>query len=242
MELRKLKITKISPPIYKNRVYDLHVPRNSNFFITDSEVLTHNCDAITFQGQAALKSIMETYSAGVRFILTSNFPDKVLTAIRSRCTEVEFTGVAKAEIARIVSEIFDKEEVQYELEDLKKLVNTHYPDIRKTIRDSQFYTDPNTKILSLPDELSKTTSDYDLIIDQLVNKTTNSWKNIRQHIADNSIKTYEPVYSYIYQNIDKFKADRIPQVIISVADAQYQAGFVIDKEITFMAAMANILK
>lgn len=203
-------------------------------------IILDEAHCISFVGQNTLNLAMEHFSMSVRFILTSNFPDKILESIRSRCTELAFNAAPKPEIAMILSNILEKESVEFQLDDLKKLINTHYPDIRKTIRDAQRYTKKG--VLKLPEVLSSTSSDYDHIVYLLVNKTSKTWTDIRQYIADKSIKNFEPVYTHIYENIDKFKVTEMPQVILSIAEAQFQATFVVDKEITFMAAMANILK
>ena len=48
-------------------------------------VLLDEADYMSPNGQAALRGVMETYSSSSRFILTCNYPNKIIPAIHSRC-------------------------------------------------------------------------------------------------------------------------------------------------------------
>ena len=48
-------------------------------------VLLDEADYISPNGQAALRGVMETYHASARFILTCNYPNRVIPALHSRC-------------------------------------------------------------------------------------------------------------------------------------------------------------
>ena len=48
-------------------------------------VLLDEADYITPNGQAALRGIMETYHTSCRFILTCNYPNRIIPALHSRC-------------------------------------------------------------------------------------------------------------------------------------------------------------
>jgi replication factor C small subunit len=64
----------------KCQVYDLTVDDNHNFFITDKQILTHNCDYLSPNAQAALRGVLEEYHETARFVLTCVTGDtKVLT-------------------------------------------------------------------------------------------------------------------------------------------------------------------
>ena len=47
-------------------------------------VLLDEADYISPNGQAALRGVMETYHASARFILTCNYPNRVIPALHSR--------------------------------------------------------------------------------------------------------------------------------------------------------------
>ena len=51
-------------------------------------VLLDEADYISPNGQAALRGVMETYASSARFILTCNYPNKIIPALHSRCVYV----------------------------------------------------------------------------------------------------------------------------------------------------------
>ena len=65
-------------------------------------VLLDEADYISPNGQAALRGVMETYHASARFILTCNYPNRVIPALHSRCQGFHIEKVDKTEFtARI---------------------------------------------------------------------------------------------------------------------------------------------
>ena len=48
-------------------------------------VLLDEADYISPNGQAALRGVMETFAQTARFILTCNYPNRVIPALHSRC-------------------------------------------------------------------------------------------------------------------------------------------------------------
>ena len=49
-------------------------------------VILDEADFLTIQAQASLRNIIETYSRTTRFILTCNYPEKIIDPIQSRCS------------------------------------------------------------------------------------------------------------------------------------------------------------
>ena len=61
-------------------------------------------------------------------------------------------------------------------------------------------------------------------------------------IADNFINDYTELYKLLYDEVDTFTENKVPEIIIAIAEAQYRDQFVVDKEINFMALVINLLK
>jgi len=137
MHLEKIQIKSIKKTNSINQVYDLSVENNHNFFIGESETLTHNCDYITPNAQAALRNLMETFSATTRFILTCNYVEKIIDPIQSRCQTFAITPPTKKDVAIRVNEILKAEGVTYSPADLVTIVNAGYPDIRRILNSCQ---------------------------------------------------------------------------------------------------------
>ena len=103
-------------------------------------VILDEADFITIQGQAALRNVIETYSRTTRFILTCNFVERIIDPLQSRCQVLKIVPPSKSDIAKHVANIIEQEEVSYEIDDIKTLVNQFYPDLRKMLNTAQLST------------------------------------------------------------------------------------------------------
>ena len=94
-------------------------------------VLLDEADYLSQNAQAILRNMMETYSSTCRFILTCNYPNKVIPAIHSRCQGYHIEKLDTNEFTARVAEILITEEVKPDLETLDIYVRSTYPDLRK---------------------------------------------------------------------------------------------------------------
>ncbi|KAI9549436.1 hypothetical protein GHT06_001836 [Daphnia sinensis] len=83
--------------------------------------------------QAALRSDMETYSGSVLFLLTGNYPHKIIPAIKSRCVEFSIAKPDKVEFTTRAATVLVSENIDFELEVLDAYVSMSYPDLRKCL-------------------------------------------------------------------------------------------------------------
>lgn len=130
--MNKLAIKSITPGP-KVQVYDLSVEDNHNFYITDSQILTHNCDYLSPNAQAALRGVMETYAQSARFILTCNYPHKVIPALHSRCQGFHIEKLDTTEFTARIATVLLEESVDVDLDTLDSYVKAAYPDLRKCL-------------------------------------------------------------------------------------------------------------
>ncbi len=96
-------------------------------------VLLNEAPGLTNIAQNSLRDIMEHYASNVFFILTANKFDKVIEPIRSRCIAINFNSPPKAQIYDMIDLVASKENLELDDEDLKRVVETFYPDMRKMI-------------------------------------------------------------------------------------------------------------
>ena len=97
-------------------------------------------DYVSPNGQAALRNLMETFSKHARFILTCNYQERIIEPIISRCQSFSLNPPLQMDLAMHLANILKNEGVKYELEDLKTLVVSYYPDIRKVINTAQLFS------------------------------------------------------------------------------------------------------
>ena len=85
-------------------------------------------DYISAEGQAALRGVMEQYHQSVRFILTCNYPNKIIPALHSRCQGFHIAKIDQTEFTARVAEILITEGVTPDLDTLDTYVKATYPD------------------------------------------------------------------------------------------------------------------
>lgn len=241
MQLQKIQIESITKTNSNSRVFDISVENNHNFFIGNTETLTHNCDYITVNGQAALRNLMETFSKNCRFILTCNYVEKIIDPIQSRCQTFLVVPPSRKDVAIHISKILQKEGVQYTPEDLVAVVNSGYPDIRRILNACQRQA-INGKLAI--DKQSMVEAGYmEKILEILVDNSDKKGKftHIRQLLADSKVRDFTPLYRFLYDNLDKFAVGHIASIILIIAEHQAMDIQVVDKEINVSAMFVKIL-
>jgi len=203
-------------------------------------VILDEADFLTPQFQASLRNAMETYAMNTRFILTCNYPERIIEPIQSRCQMFEVYPPSKKEIAVHVSAILAKEGVNHTASDIGLIVNSKYPDIRSIINTLQKQSINGELRL---DKRSVVESDYKLKILDVLKKQDkkNSFASIRQMVADNSIRDFAEIYSMLFSEVDDYAKGHIAQTILILARYQLSDSQSVDKEINFMACVIELL-
>lgn len=194
------------------------------------------------QAQAALNSVMETFSKHSRFIITANYVEKILPSIVSRCTRFQIQSPPKTAILKRMQYILDSENVTYENKDIAVVIKDFYPDQRSILNYLQDNS-ANGK-LHLPKIITISNDYCNSVIELLRSKKSakDLFVEIRQLIANAQVKYFNDLFKILFEQLDSFTPDgKKGLVIIAIADAQYKDAFVIDKEINVMALIVNIL-
>lgn len=205
-------------------------------------VILDEADYITPNGQAALRNLMETFSKSSRFILTCNFQERIIDPIISRCQSFSLVPPSQKDVAIHLADILRDESVSFSAEDIKQLVVTYYPDIRKIINTAQLFSRAGQLTIDTEQLVG---SDVKLKILEILLQKLNPnerFKEIRQLIHKNGMKDYSEVFQYLYENIEEFPQDKQPMIILELAEAQHKDAFVVDKEINFAALIYKIIK
>lgn len=190
--------------------------------------------------QVILLNMMETYSLTTRFILTGNYPERLIDPLRSRCQEFDLQPPSKKIIAQHISIILDKENIEYEIPDLVTIINKYFPDFRKIINNCQKYTIDGALRL---DTMSNTDDNYQSkILDELKKPSIKSFNTIRQFIANTETDDFESMYVFLYDKLSEYANGNEGIIICHLEEYMYHATFRIDKEINIMACIAKILE
>ncbi len=203
-------------------------------------IILDECDYITPNAQAALRNLMETFSKHCRFILTCNYVERIIDPIQSRCQSFQVIPPSKSEVAKHLHNILINENVTDTMEDIKVLVDSGYPDIRRVINSAQRNV-VNGKLKL--DTSSIIQNDYKLkllkIIETQDKKT--AFKDIRQLLADNKITDFADLFRLLYDEVDGYGKGHVAECILIIAKYELSDSRVVDKEINAMAMIIELL-
>ena len=204
-------------------------------------VLLDEGDYLTLPAQAILRGILEQYDEYVRFIITCNYENKIMPAIKSRCQHHAFKPCDANDIALLVADILIKESVKFNMDTLDKFVSVGYPDIRQTIMLVEQYTIDGK--LKYVDSKSQGADYKFAILDHLVD---DNWYALRTIVTEqvSSVSEFEDLYRFLYENLSKSKKfknkDKHDQGIITIAEYLYRHTLVVDAEINFVACLISL--
>ena len=203
-------------------------------------IILDECDYITPNAQAALRNLMETFSKHCRFILTCNFVERIIDPIQSRCQSFQIIPPSKKEVAKHIHNILLKENVMSDMKDLKVLIDSGYPDIRRVINSAQRNVVKDKLKL---DTTSIIQNDYKLKLLKILktqDKKT-AFKDIRQLLLDNKITDFADLFRLLYDDVDDWGKGHVAECILIIARYELSDGQVPDKEINAMAMLIELL-
>ena len=203
-------------------------------------IILDECDYITPNAQAALRNRMETFSKHCRFILTCNYVERIIDPIQSRCQSFQIIPPSRNEVAKHLHNILVEENVMDTPEDIKILVESGYPDIRRVINSAQRNV-VNGKLKL--DTTSIIQNDYKLkllkILETQDKKT--AFKEIRKLMADNQITDFADLFRLLYDEVDGYGKGHVAECILIIARYELSDSQVVDKEINAMAMIIELL-
>lgn len=94
-------------------------------------------DYMTLNAQASLRNIMEKYASVGRFVCTGNYKNKIIEPLQSRFQIFEMKTISEQFALKFCTDILDNENVQYDVETVKMVVQSLIPDVRKVINTLQ---------------------------------------------------------------------------------------------------------
>jgi len=203
-------------------------------------IILDECDYITPNAQAALRNLMETFSKHCRFILTCNYVERIIDPIQSRCQSFQIIPPSKSEVAKHLHDILIEENVMDSMEDIKVLVDSSYPDIRRVINSAQRNVVNGQLKL---DTSSIIQNDYKLKLLKILETQNkkNAFKDIRQLLVDNKITDFADLFRLLYDEVDNYGKGHVAECILIIARYELSDSQVVDKEINAMAMIIELL-
>ena len=194
---------------------------------------------ITPNGQAALRGVMETYHTSCRFILTCNYPQRIIPALHSRCQGFHINKLDINEFTARIATICIAENVDCDLDTLDTYVQATYPDLRKAINlTQQNVVDGH---LQRPQEGDGGSSDWMISAIELFKAS--KYKEARNMIVSQARpEEYEDIYRFMYRNLELWgdTDTKQDQAIIIIRNGIAKSIAVADPEINLSATLIEL--
>jgi DNA polymerase III delta prime subunit len=207
-------------------------------------VILDEADYLNAQStQPALRGFIEEFSGNCRFILTCNFKNRIIEPLHSRCSVIEFNTTKKqlaelaAQFMKRLQHILTSEEVDYNNKVLAELIMRFAPDWRRVINECQRYSSSG----EITSDILIGLSDQNIaaLVSYLKDK---DFKNMRAWVTNNTDIDSSVIFRRIYDTLYDFaQPHSIPAIILVLADYQYKAAFVADKELNTVACLTEIM-
>lgn len=200
-------------------------------------VLLDESDYISPNGQAALRNLMETYHQTARFILTCNYPHKVIPALHSRCQGFHVDKVDLTEFTARAATVLVTEGIEFDLDTLDNYVRATYPDLRKCLNVLQ-QNSVSGKLLA---SVAEGVSEWKVKAVELfkAGRINDARKLICSQVRPDEM---DDVFRWLYDNLDLWStdADIQDQAIVIIRDGLARVPLVADTEINLSGTLVEL--
>ena len=202
-------------------------------------VLLDEADYISPNGQAALRGVMETYASSARFILTCNYPNKIIPALHSRCQGFHIEKIDHTEFTARIATVCVEEGVEIDIDTLDSYVKATYPDLRKCLNLCQMNT-VDGKLVK-PNEGDSATADYKLAVVDLFKqgKILEARKMLCSQVRPEEM---DELFRWMYDNLELWgeTQEQKDQAILIIAKGLRNIPMVADQEINLAATLVEL--
>jgi DNA polymerase III delta prime subunit len=207
-------------------------------------VILDEADYISAESvQPALRGFIEEFSSNCRFIFTCNYKNRIIPALHSRTTVIDFKilPVEKPKLAQQMllrcKNICEIENIQAEEKVLAELVMRFFPDFRRVLNEMQRYGVSGVIDSGLLSSLSE--EKFTPLIDMIKEK---NWKGMRKWVGQNSDNDFSSLFRKVFNALEhELEGQSIPAAVLIIADYQYKAAFSMDDEINFVACLTELM-
>ena len=204
-------------------------------------VLLDEADYLSPNAQAALRGVMEEYHATSRFILTCNYPNRIIPALHSRCQGFHVEKTDLTEFTARVATILVEESIDFDLDILDNYVRMTYPDLRKCINlVQQNVQDGN---LASPD--AGDAGEADFMVDMVELFKKGKIQEARKLLcAKARPEEIEGIYRWMYDNLDLFgdSEEKKDTALLIIKQGLVDHTIIADPEINLAACLVKLAR
>ena len=200
-------------------------------------VRIEEADYLSPAAQGALRVLSEDFSDTARFILTGNYSNKFIPPIKSRFVTHTFSAPLADEVIMRMGEILFQEEIDFDVDELDKVVKALYPDIRSMI--SYLQDNSSTGSLVVVNSTDAGSQDYRFeVFDCIKAKNFEKLRNVVQSSVPR--EEFEQLFKLLYEGIkDVFKSDvdTLEELLITLNEYVYKHSLVCIPELNVEALL-----
>jgi DNA polymerase III delta prime subunit len=202
-------------------------------------VLLDEADYLSPNAQAALRGVMEEYAQTARFILTCNYPHKIIPALHSRCQGFHIEKVDHIEFTARAATVLVTEGVEFDLDVLDSYVKATYPDLRKCLNLLQMNAVDGK--LKTPSESGNGTADYKLAMVDLFK--AGKIREARTLLAAQARpEEMEEIFRWMYDNLEMWgkTPEHQDEAILIIRKGYVNHSMCADAEINLSATLVEL--
>lgn len=189
--------------------------------------------------QPALRNLMEDYSQTVRFILTCNFPHKIIAPLHSRCQGFHIVKTDHVEFTARVATVLVTENIEFDIDTLDSYVKATYPDMRKCLNLLQMNSQSGT--LAAPGAGDRSARDWKLDCVHMFKQ--GQTREARSLLCQSSTpEDAEDIFRWMYDNLELWgdTPERQDQAIVIIRNGIVNHNAVADAEINLSATLIEL--
>ena len=202
-------------------------------------ILLDEADYLSRDAQAVMRGVMETYADNCRFILTCNYPNKILPAIHSRTQGFHVDKVDYLMFTERAAKILIAEEIEFDLDTLDTYVTAAYPDLRKCINNLQMAS-VDGKLMG-PRAITEGTVDYRV---KMVELFKDGHILEARKLANANVKPdeMEDFFRWMYDNLDLWSSTQAgkDKAVTIIRDGLVNHSMIADTEINLSATLVEL--
>lgn len=207
-------------------------------------IILDEADYLTPEAQAGLRGAIEEFSDNCSFIFTCNFKARLIDALHSRCSVIDF-ALKNDEKAKMMAQMYKRlmvilnaEGIEYDKDVLGKIVQRYFPDYRRTLNELQRYSTSgriDAGVLSQIESVRK--------LEQLVKALKEKdFSTMRTWVVNNSDIDPSKIFRSIYDGLNSYlKPESVPAAVVILAKYQYQQAFCADAELNLVACLTEVM-
>jgi DNA polymerase III delta prime subunit len=203
-------------------------------------VLIDEADYLNPQSvQPALRNLTEEYSETVRFIITCNYPNKIMGPLLSRFLRFHIEKTDLTEFTARAATVLVKENIEFDLNTLDSYVKATYPDLRSCLKLLQSNSFDGTLIA--PGETDASVKDWKL--DAVGMFKAGKTREARTLICSQaSMDDMDSIFRWMYDNLGIWSQDpeKQDQAITIIRNGLANVPMVADQEINISATLVEL--